>query len=48
MWVLGAHFRSKIEIMAVVCSFQIPMGKKILTDSVVVGLLRSPLLSVWP
>lgn len=48
MWVLGAHFRSKIEIMAVVCSFQISMGKKMLTESVVVGILRSRLLSVWP
>lgn len=44
MWAFGAHFRSKIEIMAMVFSFQIPMRKIMLTESVVVGILGSPLL----
>lgn len=48
MWAFGAHFRSKVEIIAVVFSFQIPMGKIMLTESVMVGILRSLLLSVWP
>lgn len=48
MWAFGAHFRPKIEIMAMVFSFQIPMRKIMLTESVVVGILGSPLLSGLP